>query len=230
MAVRRAASRATLNTLARLSSSSGVSRSTSSVPRPARFRPAATNWLRGLCLLLPLPWTKITSPPASAGMTSDPGSRALPASTVTSAGSGAASRGPGYVIAWPSRPTASGVGDLREVLVPVADRDEGRRGVQADHLVGVAPQRRDRLGSRPPVPRRSPGWRPAPWPPGRRHGPSTRSRSRRPPPPRCGPPAVPAAGRRAAGPAGDPAGPVPAPPRRRPPAGSAWPGGPRDRR
>ena len=85
--------------------------------------------------------------------------------------------------------------------------------MQADHLVGVAPQRRDRLGPRPPVPRRSPGWRPAPWPPGRRHGPSTRSRSRRPQPPRCGPPAVPAAGRRAAGPAGGPAGPVPAPPR-----------------
>jgi hypothetical protein len=37
-------------------SSSGVSRSTSSVPSPASLRTLATRRLRGLCRLLPLPW------------------------------------------------------------------------------------------------------------------------------------------------------------------------------
>ena len=34
---------------------------------PASFRTAATYRLRGLCMLLPLPWTKTTMPGASSG-------------------------------------------------------------------------------------------------------------------------------------------------------------------
>jgi len=100
----RAASKAILNTCARLAASSSVSRSASSVPRPARFSVAATNWLRGLCLLLPLPWAKTTSPGARPGMTSDPGSRTPPASIAVSAGSASPSRVPACAISPPPPP------------------------------------------------------------------------------------------------------------------------------
>src|ERR1700682_1830688 len=49
-------------------SSSGVRRSKSSVPMPASCRTRATNWLRGLWRLLPLPWAKRTrASPVPAG-------------------------------------------------------------------------------------------------------------------------------------------------------------------
>src|SRR6185437_3796798 len=48
-------------------SSPGVSRSTSSVPRPAERNSPATNRLRGLSRLEPLPWAKSTTPRASGG-------------------------------------------------------------------------------------------------------------------------------------------------------------------
>ena len=54
-------------TLARSISSSLVSRSKRSVPSPASLSWLATNLFLGLCLLLPLPCTKITVPVAFAG-------------------------------------------------------------------------------------------------------------------------------------------------------------------
>src|SRR5205085_6616834 len=53
-------------------SSAWVSRSINNVPRLARCRSAATDSLRGLKRLLPLPWAKITTARASSGMVSVP--------------------------------------------------------------------------------------------------------------------------------------------------------------
>ncbi len=94
MAVNRAASSRTSNTLARRSASSGVSKSACSVPRPAWFNAAATNRLPGLHRLLPLPWAKMTTPVARSGMARCPASSKSPAVKVISrskaGGSGAA--------------------------------------------------------------------------------------------------------------------------------------------
>ena len=68
---RRWASRVMLNRCSRVwmssASSSGVSKSKSNVPRPARLSVLATNWLRGLCRLLPLPCANSTSPSEFSG-------------------------------------------------------------------------------------------------------------------------------------------------------------------
>ena len=53
-----------------ISSSSAVSRSMSSVPMRASWRRRATNWLRGLWRLLPLPCAKRTIPRADTGTSS----------------------------------------------------------------------------------------------------------------------------------------------------------------
>src|SRR5438270_2942846 len=60
-----------------------VRRSIRSVARPARTRISATNLLRGLCRLLPLPWAKTTIAPAPTGIRRSPSSSAAPAGTVT---------------------------------------------------------------------------------------------------------------------------------------------------
>src|SRR5215472_854157 len=88
------------NTLALSTSSSRVSRSNSSVLRPASARTVATYRLRGLCLLLPLPWAKITIPGAPAGTVRLPASRVVPATGSTSISAAASLRRairPGYV-------------------------------------------------------------------------------------------------------------------------------------
>src|ERR1039458_3486232 len=72
------------NTLARSASSSGVSRSKSRLPSPTTCRAPATNMLRGLLRLLPLPCANTTTPRAPAGTVSRPGSGTVPASTITS--------------------------------------------------------------------------------------------------------------------------------------------------
>lgn len=53
-------------------SSSAVSRSKSSVAKPASFNSRATQRLRQLCRLLPLPCAKSTSPRAAAGTLRSP--------------------------------------------------------------------------------------------------------------------------------------------------------------
>jgi hypothetical protein len=53
-------------------SSSGVSRSSSSVASLASLSVSATYRLRGLWRLLPLPWAKIATPVASSGTTRSP--------------------------------------------------------------------------------------------------------------------------------------------------------------
>ena len=77
--VSRPASSSMSNTLARSASSSGVSRSNSSVPRPASLSTEATYRLRGLCRLLPLPCTNTTMPGAFSGNATCPGSASAPA-------------------------------------------------------------------------------------------------------------------------------------------------------
>ena len=84
MPVSRAASSRTSNTLARRNSSSGVSKSASSVPRPAWFKAAATNRSRGLRRLLPLPRAKMTAPVARSGMARCAASSRSPAVKVIS--------------------------------------------------------------------------------------------------------------------------------------------------
>ena len=71
-------------TLARSSSSAGVSRSSRSVPSPASLRTDATNWLRGLCRPLPLPCAKTTTPCAWPGTMRRPGKVMPPAPMTTS--------------------------------------------------------------------------------------------------------------------------------------------------
>src|SRR5581483_11017548 len=66
-----------------ISASCGVSRSKSSVPKPAAFSAAATWRLRGLRRLLPLPWAKATTPHAPSVSARSPSRRASPAETST---------------------------------------------------------------------------------------------------------------------------------------------------
>ena len=58
--------------------SSGVSRSKSSVPSPCALSVAATARLRELVRLLPLPWTNTTMPVAAFGMERPPTSAVRP--------------------------------------------------------------------------------------------------------------------------------------------------------
>lgn len=76
-------------TLCLSASSAGVSRSNSSVPRPASCNTSATARLRGLCRLLPEPWANITRPAAPSGRARSPASRTPAASTSTPVVTGA---------------------------------------------------------------------------------------------------------------------------------------------
>ena len=67
-----------------VSSSSAVSRSTKSVPKPCALIRCATKRFRGLCRLLPLPWAKITSPVVPTGSARSPDSTA-PGKTIRTA-------------------------------------------------------------------------------------------------------------------------------------------------
>ncbi|MFB9071467.1 hypothetical protein ACFFX0_09745 [Citricoccus parietis] len=81
-------------------SSSGVSRSSRRVPRPASCRTDATYWLRSLFRPLPLPWAKTTTGALTCGRTKWPSSVTCAAGMWASVESGGCSGCPG----------ASGVG------------------------------------------------------------------------------------------------------------------------
>ncbi len=140
-------------TLRRSRSSGRVSRSISSVARPASPSSAATWRLRGLWRPLPLPWAKITSPPEFAGRRRSPGSRTPPVAGISTDRAAGASGGgsPAAVdatvadAARSSRSDDLRVGGLAEVAVPRADSAQVRRHLQAHHLVRLGPQALDRL-------------------------------------------------------------------------------------
>ena len=136
------------NTLARSSSSSGVRRSKSKVPRPSRLSAEPTKRLRGLCLLLPLPWAKTTRPLGDSGTVRCPESRPGPMGTSTSS-SRRGDRPP------PSKARSAllvavrhaleqrddlSVARGREVVVELTDGEESHGHLDAHHLVGVAAQ------------------------------------------------------------------------------------------
>ena len=133
------------NTLARSSSSSAVSRSNSSVPSPASFSTPATYRLRGLCRLLPLPWAKTTMPRGALRHGQVPGEPHGPPRGARRPRRGPADPQPaaGPPPAAPDGRAGSRqasdllVGGLGEVGVALADGEEPRRGLDADHLVGV---------------------------------------------------------------------------------------------
>jgi hypothetical protein len=81
------------NTCARVRASSGVSRSNSRVASPPAFSERATETLRGLSRLLPLPWANSTIPVAPGGTCNVPGSSRP--FTVTTTSSGGSSAGDG---------------------------------------------------------------------------------------------------------------------------------------
>ncbi|CPA90458.1 Uncharacterised protein [Mycobacterium tuberculosis] len=94
----REASSSMSKTLARLRSSSGVSKSNNSVANPAPVKTSATYRLRILCRLLPLPCAKTTIPLGFSGTVRCPATGTGPATTWTSSsrsgGSAAASIAP----------------------------------------------------------------------------------------------------------------------------------------
>src|SRR5437868_12354653 len=107
-------------------SSAGVSRSKSSVPKPAACRAAATSLLRELWRELPLPWANTTIARAGEGTTRSPSID--PLSTERR-------------IATPRDKIADLlIGHRREVLVVHPDRVEVAELTEADELVDLAAQ------------------------------------------------------------------------------------------
>ena len=137
-------------TLARLRSSSGVSRSNSRVASPARFNTSATYRLRGLWRLLPLPCANTTIPVGVLGDREMPGHRHRSGGHLDFL---IAQRRVGRADAGDAVPeTVAGpieqrdhlvVGGLGEVAVTLADGEEERGRLQAHHLVGVPGEPRD---------------------------------------------------------------------------------------
>ncbi len=165
-------------TFARSASSAGVSRSNSRVPRPARFKAAATDRLRGLWRLLPEPWANITTAPAPPGRARSPDSRTPPASTSTSSAPSAAF--PRACAACASCATTSS----SEVWVKFSYHSPTARNICGTdrHTTSSASCSAGRPRRVPPPARPVPrGPRPVPVRPRRRPPPWHRSRSRRRP-------------------------------------------------
>ena len=163
MPVSRDASSRTSNTLTRLSSSPGVSRSAGSVPRPAWFSAAATNRLRGAAPAAAAAVREDDRPggpvrdgrvPGQFHVTGRHGDLPLESRRIRRRGHGRVSRSRRRAAAVRSggSPVQQGddlfVAGLGELRVPLADRGEHLGGVQARHLIGVTAQRRDDLGRR----------------------------------------------------------------------------------
>ena len=175
-------------TLARSPASSSVSRSNSSVASPFSFSDAATSRFRGLSLLEPLPWAKITRPAASSGthrspFRSRPGSASISAASLRGGGSPSVTGGGG---GGERRFVRGGeqidhllVVELPEVDVELADAKEAVWLLEADHLVELGGE--PNLGSRVerPGPRGLPGPRRGLAARGRLRPPFHRWRSRR---------------------------------------------------
>ena len=165
-------------TLARSRSSAGVSRSKSRVPRPRRFKDSATRRLRGLWRLLPLPWAKITRPPAARGTLRCPGRARLPIRTATSS-----SRSPGPRPAPAGRSgRAAARSRSASTLRRWSGRNPGTTGPPRRPARGPPRTRTRRrgwpgarwTGGRPPGWPTPPVWPRGPGPRGTPPGPSTR--------------------------------------------------------